>query len=384
LIVRLNRGAVTPQAIEVICFRKWPERCCKSGPQASDSQREFVLPRSFASTSPMTGASHVKTFQNRALLFFLILLPACGGGHSVDSSTTDAAATDAPRADAAATDAPRADAAATDAPRTDAAATDAPRADATPGIDRGPDLASDLSSDMASDHGGGADGASPDAGDAGDARDDGANACAQAPVALGAAAGFAVLAGPTVTNTGLSTVTGDLGTSPGMAIVGFGPGVVVGTQHAGDTAAMLAQGSLTTAFNDAAGRTLCPVAVSGNLGGQTLTPGLYKSTGFLEISSGDLTLNAQGDPNAIFIFQMASTLITTTGRMVLLTGGAKAANIIWQVGTSATLGGMSTFQGTILADQTIILNTGAVLNGRALARIAAVTLDTSTVTLPAP
>src|SRR5207237_3022098 len=132
------------------------------------------------------------------------------------------------------------------------------------------------------------------------------------------------------------------------------------------------------------GRTNGAVTVAGNLGGQTLTTGLYKSTSSLEISSGDLTLDAQGDANAVFIFQMASTLTTTSGRQVILSGGARAANVFWQVGSSATLGTTSVFKGTIMADQSITLTTGATLDGRALARIAAVTLDANVVTAPAP
>jgi hypothetical protein len=209
-------------------------------------------------------------------------------------------------------------------------------------------------------------------------------ACGQAPVALGAAGNFAVLAGSTVTNTGATSVTGDLGVSPGTAVTGFPPGTIVGTRHAGDSAAAQAIADLTTAYDDAAARTLCAVAVAGNLGGQTLAPGLYKSTSSLAISSGDLTLDAQGDANAIFIFQMASTLTTTAGRQVILSGGAKSTHVFWQVGTSATLGTTSAFQGTILADQSITLDTGATLNGRALARIAAVALDSNTIVKPAP
>lgn len=208
-------------------------------------------------------------------------------------------------------------------------------------------------------------------------------ACDQAPVALGSAANYVVLAGSTVTSTGFTKVTGDLGVSPGTAVTGFLPGIVVGNQHDGDTAAAFAIADLTTAYNSAAGRTLCPVSVAGNLGGQTLTPGLYKSTSSLAISSGDLTLDAKGNGNAIFIFQMASTLTTTSGRKVILTNGAKAANIYWQVGSSATLGTTSTFYGTIMADQAITLNTGATLTGRALARIAAVALDGNTIVKPA-
>ncbi len=209
-------------------------------------------------------------------------------------------------------------------------------------------------------------------------------ACSQAPVALRSASNFVVLAGSTVTNTGLTSITGDVGVSPSTAITGFGPGIIVGTQHSADPTAAQGIADLTTAYDDAKGRTLCPVSVAGNLGGQTLAPGLYKSTSSLEISSGNLTLDGRGDVNAVFIFQMASTLTTTAGRQVILTNGAKSANIFWQVGSSATLGTTSAFQGTIMADQAITLNTGATLNGRALARIAAVTLDSNTIVKPAP
>jgi hypothetical protein len=208
-------------------------------------------------------------------------------------------------------------------------------------------------------------------------------ACSNAPVALLSAGNFTVLAGSTVTNTGPTSVTGDLGVSPGTAVTGFPPGDLVGTQHAGDPTAATATADLTTAFDDAAGRTLCPITVAGNLGGMTLIPGLYKSTSSLEITSGDLTLDAQGDADAVFIFQMASTLTTTTGRQVTLTGGAKSTNVFWQVGSSATLGTTSAFQGTILADQAISLGTSATLSGRALARIAAVSLDNNTMVKPA-
>ena len=204
----------------------------------------------------------------------------------------------------------------------------------------------------------------------------------EAPVPLGSATTFAVLAGSTVTSTGATTVDGDLGVSPGTTLTGAP--TVNGTTHLGDPAAAQAQLDLTTAYNDAAGRTVGAVTVAGNLGGQTLTPGLYKSTSSLEISSGDLTLDAQGDANAVFIFQIASTLTTTSGRQVILSGGAKAANIFWQVGSSATLGTTSVFKGTIMADQAITLTTGARLDGRALARIAAVTLDANIMTIPAP
>ncbi len=208
------------------------------------------------------------------------------------------------------------------------------------------------------------------------------SACGQDIVALSSAGNFAVLAGSTVTNTGPTSVTGDLGVFAGTAVTGFPPGGVIGAIHAGDTTAQLAMANLTVAYNDAAGRTLCAVTVNGNLGGQTLPPGLYKSTSSLEISSGDLTLDAQGDSAAVFIFQMASTLTTTDGRQVFLTGGAKATNVFWQVGSSATIGTTSAFFGTIMADQSITMKTGATLTGRLLARIGAVTLDSNTIVLP--
>src|SRR5205823_5228944 len=126
------------------------------------------------------------------------------------------------------------------------------------------------------------------------------------------------------------------------------------------------------------------ITVAGNLGGQTLTPGLYKSTSSLEISSGDLTLDAQGDANAVFIFQIASTLTTTAGRQVILSGGAKAANIFWQVGSSATLGTTSVMKGNILALTSITVTTGAIVEGRLLARNGAVTLDSNIVGLAVP
>ncbi len=209
-------------------------------------------------------------------------------------------------------------------------------------------------------------------------------ACGQLPISLKSAASFAVLAGSTVTSTGPTSIIGDLGVSPGTAVTGFGPGAIVGTQHTGDPTAAQGIADLTTAYNEAAGRTLCPVSVAGNLGGQTLAPGLYKSTSSLAVSSGDLTLDAQGDDTAVFIFQMASTLTTTSGRQVILTNGAQAKNVFWQVGTSATFGSTSVFAGTVMADQAITMQTGATIDGRVLARIAAVSFDSNTVVRPAP
>jgi hypothetical protein len=205
---------------------------------------------------------------------------------------------------------------------------------------------------------------------------------AQSPVALGSASTFAVLAGATVTSTGNTIVNGDVCTGPGTAVTGFPPGVLNGTTHIGDPAADQAQADLAIAYNDAAGRTLNAVTVAGNIGGQTLPPGLYKSTSSLAISSGDLTLDAGGDANAVFIFQMASTLTTTSGRQVILSGAANPANIFWQVGSSATLGTTTVFKGSILAQASITLETGAILEGRALAKVGAITLDANTITIP--
>lgn len=212
------------------------------------------------------------------------------------------------------------------------------------------------------------------------------NATQQSPVALGSNTTFAVLAGTTVTVTGGGTITGNIGISPGTAYVAGNPPVTVsGVIYAGGPVAAQAQADLTTAFNDAAGRQT-PVIVAGNIGGQTLTPGLYKSTSSLAVSSGDLTLDAQGNANAVFLFQIASTLTLTSGRQVILAGGANAANIFWQVGSSATLGTTSVLHGNILAAVSISMLTGATLDGRALAQGGAVSIDTgggSSVTRPA-
>lgn len=201
------------------------------------------------------------------------------------------------------------------------------------------------------------------------------------PVDLGSAAKFAVLAGQTVTNTGLTIINGDLGVWPGSAVTGFGPGEVNGTIHAGDVPAQHAQASLTIAYDDAAARTTGVVGVAGDLGGQTLGPGLYKSTSTLAIT-GDLTLDAEGNKNAVFIFQIASGLTVGSTSGVVLSGGAQAANVFWQVGSSATLGTGSYLKGTILALTSISLATGATLDGRALARNGEVTLQANVITVP--
>src|ERR1051325_3091844 len=158
---------------------------------------------------------------------------------------------------------------------------------------------------------------------------------------------------PAATSTAPTLVTGDLGLSPGPSVTGFPPGIINGTLQVANAASALAQLDLTTAYNNVARRTTGAIPVAGDLGGQTLGAGLYTSTSSLAIAAGDLTLDAQGDVNAVFIFQMGSTLTTTAGRQVILTGGAKAANVVWLVGSSATLGTGSVFRGTILAQASI-------------------------------
>ncbi len=202
----------------------------------------------------------------------------------------------------------------------------------------------------------------------------------QAAVNLAGASTMAILAGSAISSTGATNITGDLGLSPGSSVGGFPPGILVGTQHINDVIANQAKLDLTAAYNDAAGRTATDiVTLSGNIGGLTLTPGLYKSTSSLAISSGDVTFNAQGNASAVFIIQIASTLTTTSGRKVILSGGAQASNIFWQVGTSATFGTTSVFKGTIMAMQSITFNTGATLDGKALARTGALVMAGNTI-----
>ncbi len=202
----------------------------------------------------------------------------------------------------------------------------------------------------------------------------------QSSVTLGSTASLAVLAGASVTSTGATNVTGDIGLSPGSSIGGFPPGILNGTQHINDATSDQAKLDLTAAYNDLAGRTSTDiVTLSGNIGGLTLTPGLYKSTSSLAISSGDLTLDAKGNADAVFIIQIATTLTTTSGRKVILSGGALASNIYWQVGSSATFGTTSVFKGTVLAMQSITLNTGATVDGRVLARTGSITMAGNTI-----
>ena len=204
---------------------------------------------------------------------------------------------------------------------------------------------------------------------------------ASSAVPLGAADSFVVLAGSGVTNTGPTTLNGDLGTFPTTTITGAGSVTISGTNHAGDGVTQQAKTDLVTAFNNAAGQG--PTSpISADLGGQTLTAGVYNSASSIGLT-GALTLNAAGNPNAVFVFQAGSTLTTASGSSVVLANGAQACNVYWQIGSSATLGTGSSFKGTILAQASITVTTGTTVEGRVLARDGAVTLDTNTITKPA-
>ncbi|MEX2173206.1 MAG: ice-binding family protein [Pirellulaceae bacterium] len=207
---------------------------------------------------------------------------------------------------------------------------------------------------------------------------------ARAAITLGTAGDFAVLAGQTVTNTGPTVINGGhVGVSPGSAIVGFPPGTVLPpfTLHAGDVLALQAQSDLTTAYDQAAGLAVTQNLTGTDLGGLTLTPGVYFFSSSAQLT-GILTLNAQNDPDAEFVFQIGSMLTTAPGSSVVTTNGGldPGCNVFWQVGSSATLDTTTAFEGHILALTSITLNTGATLEGSALARNGTVTLDSNSIT----
>jgi uncharacterized protein YhjY with autotransporter beta-barrel domain len=199
---------------------------------------------------------------------------------------------------------------------------------------------------------------------------------------LGTAEDFGVLAGSTVTNTGPSVIQGNVGVSPGSAVVGFPPGSTpTGTIHAADAVAAQAQSDLTVAYNDLFSRPFDVDLTGQDLGGKVLIPGVYRFASSAQLT-GLLVLDGQGNPNSEYIFQIGSTLTTASNSSVLLINGANGNNVYWAVGSSATLGTNTAFTGNIVALTSITLNTGATLTcGRALARNGAVTLDTNTITL---
>jgi hypothetical protein len=200
---------------------------------------------------------------------------------------------------------------------------------------------------------------------------------ASASIGLGTAVPFSVLGGSTITNTGPTTMFGDLGLAPGSSVTGAP--LVLGQTHIDDAVATEAKNSLTTAYNEAASRPSNGSAGT-ELAGQEFSPGVYTASKSLLLSSGSVTLNAEGDPNAVFIFKVGSTLITGSDTSVSLVGGAQACNVFWQVGSSATLGSGTRFVGTIMAAASITANTAATIHGRLLAQTAAVTLEDNTIT----
>src|SRR5450756_2557892 len=205
---------------------------------------------------------------------------------------------------------------------------------------------------------------------------------AQLPVNLGTASSFTLLAGSTITSTGPTTINGDVGVHPGNTFTrGVPPAIVNGTVHLGDAVAAQAKADLVTAYNDAAGRT--PVTrIPTELGGTTRFPGVYDSAATDFQIAGTLTLDAQGDPDAVFIFKAGSTLVTATSSNVKLINNAQSSRIYWQVGSSATLGTTSHFEGIILAAISITAKTGSTVKGQLLARDGAVTVDSITGTNP--
>jgi hypothetical protein len=199
---------------------------------------------------------------------------------------------------------------------------------------------------------------------------------------LGTAATYGILAGSTVTCVTGGTINADVGVSPGTTTTGFPPCTITGTRHLGDAAAATAQNDLTTAYNALAGLACGTTVTPADLGGRTLAPGVYCAATSLAVT-GAVTLDGQGNANALFVFQMGSTLTTGTNANVALINGAQAKNVYWQVGSSATLGTGTTFRGTIAALTSITLNDNVTMLGRALARNGAVSLGTNdTITLP--
>jgi hypothetical protein len=197
------------------------------------------------------------------------------------------------------------------------------------------------------------------------------------PVGLGTAESFSVLAGSTIEDTGSTTMSGDLGLSPGSSVAGAPH--VLGATHEDDAVAIGAKTALTTAYNQAAARESNGSAGT-DLASQSFTPGVYTASSSLSLSSGTVTLNAQGNPNAVFIFQVGEALTTASNTSVSLVNETKACNVFWQIGSSATLGSGTHFVGTIMAKASITANSAATIEGRLLAETGAVTLENNTIT----
>ena len=208
-----------------------------------------------------------------------------------------------------------------------------------------------------------------------------AMAAGPAPVGLGTADSFAILAGtPAVTNTGATTITGNVGIHPAASVTGFPPGIVNGTIYMATAVALKAKSDLVIAYNDAAGRTPATTVAGGTLGGKTLVGGVYNAGGVTLDLTGTLTLDGQNDLNSVWVFQATSDLVTASSSSVRFINGGLPCNVFWQVTSSATLGSGSTFVGTILALTSITMNSGVTMNGRALARNGEVTLISDRIT----
>jgi hypothetical protein len=302
------------------------------------------------------------------------------GGTDAESGLNDAEGGSSDAGDASATEADTADAHAGDAEAGSAEAGSAEAGNAEAGsaeagnADAGAVDAADTSA---------ADGDAGDArvADAGTDADAGLESGALAPPALGTAKSFAVLAASTITNTGAATaIVGDLGIWAGTAYTGLTPGQVTGTIHPGDAVAMQAQADLTTAYNNLAGRPCQHTMTGVDLGGKTLPPGVYCFAASAAQSVGDLTLDGQGDPNAVWIFQIGSTLTISASLSTTVINSGSACNVYWQVGSSATINGGAQLKGNVLVQASVSLLTGAnVSPGRVLAQTAAVTMQSNAI-----
>jgi hypothetical protein len=196
-------------------------------------------------------------------------------------------------------------------------------------------------------------------------------------IPLGASSSFGVVAGAGVTNTGPSVLTGDIGSFPTLAITGLATLALTGVNQAGGAVSQRAKDDLVSAYDDAAARPASET-IAADLGGRTLSPGVYRSASSIGLT-GALTLDGHGDPNAVFVFQAGSTVTTASASQVVLVNGARPCNVFWQVGSSATLGTGSVFRGNILAFTSITVTTGVTIDGRVLARNGAVTLDSDVI-----
>ena len=208
-----------------------------------------------------------------------------------------------------------------------------------------------------------------------------ASGAAAVAVPLGSADSFAILAGAGITNTGPTTVSGDIGTFPTTSETGFASVTQSGTNHAGDSVTQDAKNALVTAYNNAANQGPTSPIVGLTLGGKTLVRGVYNSGSTIDLT-GTVTLDGQGDPDSVFVLQAGSALTTATSSSVALINGARSCNVFWAIGSDATIGVGSNFVGTLLVQNAIVVKTGAVITGRLLASVASVTLDSNTITKP--